>query len=93
MVVAVLVLVVGQREGLRTRELECGRNRPEKAKCQPGVFGRACLEKQRRRSDVAWFHNGMARLENSMLKGKGRELWSARALLKRVSERCSDRPR
>ena len=57
---------------LLKRESERCSARPEKAKCQPGLFGRACLEKQRRRSDVAWFYNGMASLENGMFKGRGR---------------------
>ena len=59
---------------LLKRESERCSARPEKAKCQPGSFGRACLEnqKQRRRSDVAWFYNGMASLENGMFKGRGR---------------------
>ena len=57
---------------LRKRESERCSARPEKAKCQPGLFGRACFEKQRRRSDVAWFHNGTASLENGMFKGRGR---------------------
>ena len=54
------------------RESERGSDGREKVKRQPGWFGRACLEKQRRRSDVAWFHNGMASLENGMFKGRGR---------------------
>ena len=54
------------------RESERGSDGREKGKRQPGWFGRACLEKQRRRSDVAWFHNGMASLENGMFKGRGR---------------------
>ena len=57
---------------LLKREVERCSARPEKANCQPGLFGRACLEKQRRRSDVAWFHNGMASFENGMFKGRGR---------------------
>ena len=57
---------------LLKRELECCSARPEKANCQPGLFGRACLEKQRRRSDVVWFYNGMASFENGMFKGRGR---------------------
>ena len=56
----------------RELELECCSDRPEKANCQPGLFGRACLEKQRKRSGVARFHNGMASFENGMFKGRGR---------------------
>ena len=63
---------------LLKRELERCSARPETANCQPGLFGRACLEKQRRRSDVAWFYNGMASLDNGMFKGRG----SVRALLR-----------
>ena len=57
---------------LPKRESERCSARREKANCQPGLFGRACLEKQGRRSDVAWFHNGMTSLENGMFKGRGR---------------------
>ena len=57
---------------LLKRESERCSARPEKANCQPGLFGRACLEKQRRRSDVVGFHNGMASFENGMFKGRGR---------------------
>ena len=81
-----------EARALLKRELACCSDRPEKVNCQPGLFGRACLEKQRRRSGVARVHNGMASFENGVFKGRGRSLWSARALLKRVSERCSDRP-
>ena len=42
----------GSARALLKRELECCSDRPEKANCQPGLFGRACLEKQRRRSGV-----------------------------------------
>ena len=49
---------------LLKRESERCSDRPERANCQPGLFGRACLEKQRRRSGVARFHNGMASFEN-----------------------------
>ena len=35
---------------LRKRESERCSDRPERANCQPGLFGRACFEKQRRRS-------------------------------------------
>ena len=56
---------------LLKRESERCSARPEKANCQPGLFGRACLEKQRWRSDVALFHNGMASLENDIFKDRG----------------------
>ena len=62
----------GSARVLLKRELECCSDRPEKANCQPGFVGRACLEKQRRRSSVARFHNGMASFENGMFKGRGR---------------------
>ena len=78
---------------LLKRESERCADRPERANGQPGVFGRTSLERQRRRSDQAWCHNGMASFENGMFKGRGRELWSAGALLKRVSERGADRAR
>ena len=57
---------------LLKRESERCSDRPEKANCQPGLFGRACFEKQRRRSGVARFRNGMASFENGMFKGRGR---------------------
>ena len=57
---------------LLKRESERCSHRPERANCQPGLFGRACFEKQRRRSGVARFHNGMASFENGMFKGRGR---------------------
>ena len=57
---------------LLKRESERCSDRPEKANCQPGLFGRACLEKQRRRSGVARFQYGMASFENGMFKGRGR---------------------
>ena len=62
----------GSARALLKRELECYSDRPEKANCQPGLFGRACLEKQRRRSGVARVRNGMASFENGMFKGRGR---------------------
>ena len=57
---------------LLKRKSERGSDRPEKANCQPGVFGRACFEKQRRRSGVARCRNGMASFETGMFKGRRR---------------------
>ena len=62
----------GLARALLQRGLDCSVDRPEKVTCQPGFLTTACVEKQRRRSGVACSHNGMARFETGMFKGRGR---------------------
>ena len=91
----------GELEGMfgRARQatayLQAGcRSFGELERCSRACQSVAQLDQRRLAVNPACFegHVWKSAAGNGMSTGRVQDLWSARALLKRVSERCSDRP-